>query len=81
MSACSRTVDGRAIPVGEGQAVFVPVRAAHQFTAYEGLSVLWSSRGSLGSRPRARSRKIACTWANALNSRMPPTRIELVHAV
>ena len=34
------TVEGAAIPVAPGQAVFVPAHAEHQFTAYEGLSVL-----------------------------------------
>ena len=34
------TVAGEAIPVVEGQSVFVPAGAEHQFTAYEGLSVL-----------------------------------------
>ena len=34
------TVEGEAIPVVEGQSVFVPAGAEHQFTAYEGLSVL-----------------------------------------
>src|SRR5215210_5649773 len=33
-------VEGEAIPVVEGQAIFVPAGASHQFTAYEGLSVL-----------------------------------------
>jgi mannose-6-phosphate isomerase-like protein (cupin superfamily) len=33
-------IEGEAIPVGEGQALFVPAGADHQFTAYEGLSVL-----------------------------------------
>ena len=33
-------VEGEAIPVREGQALFVPAGADHQFTAYEGLSVL-----------------------------------------
>ena len=33
-------VEGEAIPVVEGQAIFVPAGADHQFTAYEGLSVL-----------------------------------------
>ena len=33
-------VEGEAIPVAEGQSVFVPAGAVHQFTAYEGLSVL-----------------------------------------
>lgn len=34
------TVEGEAIPVREGQSVFVPAGADHRFTAYEGLSVL-----------------------------------------
>ena len=34
------TVEGEAIPVAEGQSVFVPAGAEHQFTAYVGLSVL-----------------------------------------
>jgi mannose-6-phosphate isomerase-like protein (cupin superfamily) len=33
-------IEGDAIPVEEGQAIFVPAHAEHQFTAYEGLSVL-----------------------------------------
>lgn len=33
-------VEGDSIPVAPGQAVFVPAHAEHQFTAYEGLSVL-----------------------------------------
>ncbi len=33
-------VEGEAIPVVEGQSVFVPAGAEHQFTAYEGLSLL-----------------------------------------
>jgi mannose-6-phosphate isomerase-like protein (cupin superfamily) len=33
-------VEGEAIPVSEGQAIFVPAGADHRFTAYEGLSVL-----------------------------------------
>ena len=33
-------VEGEAIPVEPGQAIFVPAHAEHQFTAYEGLSVL-----------------------------------------
>ena len=33
-------VEGEAIPVVEGQSIFVPAGADHQFTAYEGLSVL-----------------------------------------
>jgi mannose-6-phosphate isomerase-like protein (cupin superfamily) len=34
------TVEGEAVPLAEGDAVFVPAGAAHQFTGYEGLSVL-----------------------------------------
>jgi mannose-6-phosphate isomerase-like protein (cupin superfamily) len=34
------TVESQASPVGPGQAIFVPAHAEHQFTAYEGLSVL-----------------------------------------
>ena len=33
-------VAGDSIPVAPGQAIFVPAHAEHQFTAYEGLSVL-----------------------------------------
>ena len=33
-------VEGDAIPVAPGQAIFVPAHAEHKFTAYEGLSVL-----------------------------------------
>ena len=34
------TIEGTEIPVTKGQAVFVPAGAVHQFTGYEGLSVL-----------------------------------------
>ena len=34
------TVAGAEIPVFPGQAVFVPAGADHQFTGYEGLSIL-----------------------------------------
>jgi mannose-6-phosphate isomerase-like protein (cupin superfamily) len=34
------TVESEQVPVAPGQAVFVPAHAEHQFTAYEGLSVL-----------------------------------------
>ena len=34
------TVEGKRFPVAEGQAVFVPAGAQHEFTGYEGLSVL-----------------------------------------
>jgi mannose-6-phosphate isomerase-like protein (cupin superfamily) len=33
-------IEGEAIPVSVGQALFVPAGADHRFTAYEGLSVL-----------------------------------------
>ena len=33
-------IEGAAIPVVQGQAIFVPAHAEHRFTAYEGLSVL-----------------------------------------
>jgi mannose-6-phosphate isomerase-like protein (cupin superfamily) len=33
-------VEGKEIPVVEGQAIFVPAGADHRFTGYEGLSVL-----------------------------------------
>lgn len=33
-------IEGKPVPVRPGQAVFVPAGADHQFTAYEGLSLL-----------------------------------------
>jgi len=33
-------VAGKPVPLVQGQAVFVPAGARHQFTAYEGMSVL-----------------------------------------
>jgi mannose-6-phosphate isomerase-like protein (cupin superfamily) len=33
-------VEGEAVPLGPGQAAFVPAAAEHRFTGYEGLSVL-----------------------------------------
>jgi mannose-6-phosphate isomerase-like protein (cupin superfamily) len=33
-------VDGKSVPLEEGQAAFVPAHADHRFTAYEQLSVL-----------------------------------------
>jgi mannose-6-phosphate isomerase-like protein (cupin superfamily) len=33
-------IDGRPVPVEEGQAVFVPAGVEHRFTAYEQLAVL-----------------------------------------
>ena len=48
------TVEGKDIPVSEGQAVFVPAGAVHQFTGYEGLSVLVVFARQLGS-PTPRS--------------------------
>jgi mannose-6-phosphate isomerase-like protein (cupin superfamily) len=48
-------VEGEAIPVEQGQAIFVPAHAEHQFTAYEGLSVLVifarESARAVGERP------------------------------
>jgi mannose-6-phosphate isomerase-like protein (cupin superfamily) len=50
-------VEGEAIPVEQGQAIFVPAHAEHQFTAYEGLSVLVifarESARAVGERPAA----------------------------
>ena len=50
-------VEGEAIPVVQGQAIFVPAHAEHQFTAYEGLSVLVifarESVRAVGERPVA----------------------------
>jgi mannose-6-phosphate isomerase-like protein (cupin superfamily) len=43
------TVEGEAIPVTEGQAIFVPAGAEHQFTGYEGLSVLVIFAGGTSS--------------------------------
>jgi mannose-6-phosphate isomerase-like protein (cupin superfamily) len=34
------TIEGEAVSLTEGQAAFVPAGAEHQFTGYEGLSVL-----------------------------------------
>ncbi|HEV8105585.1 MAG TPA: cupin domain-containing protein [Gaiellaceae bacterium] len=34
------TIEGASTPLTEGQAAFVPAGAEHQFTGYEGLSVL-----------------------------------------
>jgi mannose-6-phosphate isomerase-like protein (cupin superfamily) len=47
-------VEGEAIPVAEGQSVFVPAGAVHQFTAYEGLSVLviFARSGPAPAEPR-----------------------------
>ncbi len=47
-------VEGEAIPVSEGQAIFVPAGADHQFTAYEGLSVLVIFARAAGSGGTAR---------------------------
>ena len=43
------TVEGKEIPLTTGQAVFVPAGAEHQFTGYEGLSVLVVFARQLGS--------------------------------
>jgi len=34
------TIEGESVEVGQGKAAFVPAGAQHQFTGYEGLSVL-----------------------------------------
>ena len=48
------TVEGKAIALTQGQAVFVPAGAAHQFTSYEELSVLVVFARQLGkSTPRS----------------------------
>jgi mannose-6-phosphate isomerase-like protein (cupin superfamily) len=44
-------VEGVATPVVEGQAIFVPAGADHQFTAYEGLSVLVIFARASGKAP------------------------------
>ena len=44
-------VEGVATPVAEGQAIFVPAGADHQFTAYEGLSVLVIFARTSGKAP------------------------------
>src|ERR687892_1717558 len=41
-------VGGEAIPAEPGQAIFVPAGAEHQFTGYEGLSVLVIFAGNPG---------------------------------
>jgi mannose-6-phosphate isomerase-like protein (cupin superfamily) len=33
-------IEGKPFPVGEGEAIYVPARADHRFTAYEQLAVL-----------------------------------------
>jgi mannose-6-phosphate isomerase-like protein (cupin superfamily) len=38
--AVTLEVEGASVPLGEGQAVFVPAGADHRFTAYEQLAVL-----------------------------------------
>ncbi|MGZ8782512.1 MAG: cupin domain-containing protein [Gaiellaceae bacterium] len=49
------TIEGEAIPVAKGQAIFVPAGADHGFTAYEGLSVLviFARRDDAPGVPRA----------------------------
>lgn len=51
------TVEGQATPLSEGQAIFVPAGADHQFTGYEGLSVLvvFARRARLESTERSRA--------------------------
>ena len=46
-------VEGDEIPVVEGQAIFVPAGANHQFTGYEGLSVLVIFARASGAAPEA----------------------------
>jgi mannose-6-phosphate isomerase-like protein (cupin superfamily) len=46
-------VEGNEIPVVEGQAIFVPAGANHQFTGYEGLSVLVIFARTSGTVPDA----------------------------
>ena len=49
------TVEGKEIPLTTGNAVFVPAGAEHQFTGYEGLSVLVVFARQLGdAAPRPR---------------------------
>ena len=49
-------VEGEAIPVTQGQAIFVPAHAEHQLTAYEGLSVLVIfARASANAAPADRA--------------------------
>jgi mannose-6-phosphate isomerase-like protein (cupin superfamily) len=45
-------VEGETIPVEPGQAIFVPAGAVHQFTGYEGLSVLVIFARTAGTAPR-----------------------------
>lgn len=48
------TVEGKEIPLTAGNAVFVPAGAEHQFTGYEGLSVLVVFARQLGdAAPRS----------------------------
>lgn len=44
-------VEGEEIPLVEGQAVFVPAGANHQFTGYEGLAVLVIFARASGTAP------------------------------
>jgi mannose-6-phosphate isomerase-like protein (cupin superfamily) len=50
-------VEGDSIPVTPGQAIFVPAGAMHQFTGYEGLSVLVIFARAAGAAPAAGTRK------------------------
>jgi mannose-6-phosphate isomerase-like protein (cupin superfamily) len=49
------TVEGEEFPLTEGDAVFVPAGALHQFTGYEGLSVRPPSSASRSIRSPASS--------------------------
>jgi mannose-6-phosphate isomerase-like protein (cupin superfamily) len=49
-------VEGKTIPVQPGHAIFVPAGALHQFTGYEGLSMLVIfARGSHAAPPEPRA--------------------------
>jgi mannose-6-phosphate isomerase-like protein (cupin superfamily) len=52
------TVEGERLRLTEGQAVFVPAGAEHQFTGYECLSVLviFAKGGTVADHTRRRSR-------------------------
>ena len=56
-------VEGESFPVAEGDALYVPAGAEHQFTGYEGLSVLVifsKQRGA--SRPAMRFARAVSTY-------------------
>ena len=49
-------VEGKPVPLEQGQAVFVPAGTLHQFTAYEGMSVLVIFARQWRLAPAARER-------------------------